>query len=646
MNDKQLADLIIKHKSFELSESILKEPDKYEVEFFTVFNNENLYKVLPKDILISTLIDELITLYDQIVLPELNSIIEFSKWVFNLFNDTPQNNKYKNQRFITSHIIPQFLVNKGFKIQENDLALFQEINSQKKDVLSSISKVIYEITDINKMVLNIYQLCDIYKVNIWESVVNNAKENPLRTSTLIIENLDGFSNSHKNLLRGLLLGININTKDDNFHLMEELFKKVELQWVVINALTPLCNQTEKILKKVLDLVESCDSNDNNFKELAWLYTHIWSENLRNNIGVRCYKNLKILISLDNNIAQKFTLDNLAYFGFPEKAVISILRIFICSPNLTEKFAKNISNSLEDVLIEGIKSPFLFFNFLEELAQKIDFFQEKPLNESIVNYFQKYSDISCSFIISLLSSNKGKSRMLGKYLLDLFINTYPNDYNKKLNGRLIHLPVHFQLRLLLTISVSIDFSIKANIRLIIPLIYSYNHDVIDLILTIIISNVPKDEDILHIINEELENNEETLKLINMLNSFNDNFKQFLEGKSMIKELQPQYTQKKYYDFFTNLYSKEFEKKFSEVRKKDSLLNIMGNEILLLKGGGWRKEGEIEFKQLNHFQSTISIPALIFLNPDKDLVMKNTFFNENWIKTSDWKKWLRNFLLKNI
>ncbi|MGR3809256.1 hypothetical protein [Jiulongibacter sp. NS-SX5] len=322
-----------------------------------------------------------------------------------------------------------------------------------------------------------------------------------------------------------------------------------------------------------------------------------------------------------------------------KQVLEILRNVISNQGFTKAYVirnKNGSIPLNWLIQDLIKSKEELLLFLKMYAEESPFPFDTSVIDRSINLFLEEPKWIISRILELLIADYGMFRHLGFKLLDCLIDKnievlFEEDEISKLSE-------NQQLKLL--ISLHTPFS-QSRIKVFCSGIYLFQTDYQSVAVafsTILLNKFQNYSHFIEIIERVTIDDNLKKGIIEYLKEKQDYHQSIERKKRKLKEFDSTWKYWKY----TELANRLFRQNISDEIEKSSSTGIMGlfQKKVLLKGGGWRMEGETEIRYLNHFQTTSTFSNDLFINPEKESYKSYTFFYQNWDK-ENWKIWLTRF-----
>jgi hypothetical protein len=122
----------------------------------------------------------------------------------------------------------------------------------------------------------------------------------------------------------------------------------------------------------------------------------------------------------------------------------------------------------------------------------------------------------------------------------------------------------------------------------------------------------------------------LSYIERIKNYTTEFDDKLKTKWLVKELDPRYTQSKYYRQFFTQSNKQMQQSIGKSVKENTFLAILGggDDIMLAKGGGFKMGARPEIQQLSTIASSMSLPREYFLSPEIYDWKTRVGILENW------------------
>ena len=318
-------------------------------------------------------------------------------------------------------------------------------------------------------------------------------------------------------------------------------------------------------------------------------------------------------------------------------------MFLRNPNHpVEVFSANGSNihRFDWCVKENIRTPKYFFkvlfSFINDTSHQfsIDIF-----NQSLLIILKTYPVESMRFILECLTDYSGRIRHLGHTLLEEQLKIQPD---VRFGTELQALTNEKQTILVLSVAIPQTLDFAKLFRCVIPLLAFEVESITMLILKIIFEKANMTGSLDVIIQDELSDCDLKKDILKLLIEKYKYYNEIQDKKEKLKEFKPFYVQHKLFSYYNKALRESLDKKFQKIMKENSLMKIFGdNNIILLKGGGFKSEFNSEFSPLSNIQNSFTIPVSAFLDSEQQLWDTNIFFNEKWETANDWKEWLRKF-----
>lgn len=130
-------------------------------------------------------------------------------------------------------------------------------------------------------------------------------------------------------------------------------------------------------------------------------------------------------------------------------------------------------------------------------------------------------------------------------------------------------------------------------------------------------------------------QETSMLLEALHAHQDRKTDLWKKKMAVKELHPYLTQGSLMRSYMKEYGRDSQKQFDKSYDQNSILAHLGQQVTLLRGGGWRSEDGKEIHKLTTISASIPLPKRFFVNPDTDEFRYRNSFIRNW--KDEFKEW---------
>ncbi|WP_285008835.1 hypothetical protein [Pedobacter faecalis] len=344
---------------------------------------------------------------------------------------------------------------------------------------------------------------------------------------------------------------------------------------------------------------------------------------------KCFSALQALLKGSDLRVKQQVLHNLRLVdGYDEK--INELVLSIGEEINNGDLHDGISNALA-----GRSSPKYFFRFVEAYVAYGKKFPVSSFDYPIHHFLNEAPEEFSSELISLLIHDLGWVRLAaGKIMKSIYHPRRP--FNFAID--LLTLPPLDQYKLWVSI-LHMDYDIERALPIVLPLrksSSSFVADVFKLKLEYEIENfgVP----IIDIFEKYADPNDpEDQALISRLKEKNEYVTEMMRHKSVIKELNPYYTQSKLMKEFNEIWNSKFNTSIQKGINKGSVISQLATTVILAKGGGWKQDGEVDSRigKLSKIGASMVFPRQHSISPNKYDYEMRTWYIEDW--TKDFKRW---------
>lgn len=481
----------------------------------------------------------------------------------------------------------------------------------------------------------------------WHTIIFGLAANYPNKGKKIIQSLKGdLTTRYEELIGQTIGGVCSTSLIENIAFFKELYLIDKLQGWIIWGMTRIEKAlSEENLIKILDLAETNSQKVDVSCQLMRFYIIIWGYNSNNKkVSLRCFEGIKYLLTQENPTVLYSFLDNTTNNStLPEESVFELLKVFLQNPNHpVEVFSAKSSNinAFDWCVKENIKTPKYFFEILLSFVNdtshqfKIDVF-----NESLPEMLERHPEDSVRFILNCLIDYKGNVRHLGHTLLEQIVQLNPEiRFGKELK----ELTFEQQNILILSIAIPQTLIFSKLFCFIVPLLsITDDETILSLVIKVLLKNAINIEGLTDVVRVELEDSDLKKEILTVLDSIDEKHQENFTKKIALKEFNPEYSQRKNFEYYQKVFHEKLNKQFQEMWESMPLNKAFGNNIVLLKGGGFKSEHNDTFSPLSNIQNSISIPFSAFLDSERQSFDTNYYFNTNWENSNDWQKWWRKF-----
>ena len=409
----------------------------------------------------------------------------------------------------------------------------------------------------------------------------------------------------------IILATNLSHSQSFLTQLEVLYKDKDNQAAVVGAMSILEQKQEHNLRDYITLIESTtDYSIDCLKELPRFYiTILQCLDKSDTVSIRhCLDKISFLLFSYPELTS-YVLFQMSYVTDYIEEIINILIKFISEKDIPDHFPRMLNNIF---LKHGTAS--YFFKVISSLAskQKSQFDPQEIRSTISVLYSQSRGDFE-KYLIKMLIDDSGFVRFAAMRIMNSLV------LHKQLRAfllDLLELSTIEQYKVVL--SITDDFhEPKFIVPFITPLLDSPSLLVVELTLhklQVLTENYFND--VIKSLNACLNlNKAEHIIYLKRIEDHYKNFKDPLNKKWQIKELDPRYIQSNYYLQYIEQNQKNMREALDKSVKKNSFLSILGgNDVMLGKGGGFQMGQQKEVRQLSTIRSTMSLPREYFVDPE--------------------------------
>ena len=396
-----------------------------------------------------------------------------------------------------------------------------------------------------------------------------------------------------------------------------------------------------VLKVIIPLIVK--DNEQDFEEFIKIAETIESKKSTDSLLIipNVYLNLINNTNEDNHSQLKVYFDQLYKFSLLEdqnivrSTIIAIQRIDgheARVKNLTIMYLKSGAFNIDLVpeianIFNYHKSVIHFFEFLIEFANYKKFpFKMEEYEYVIDNLRKTDTKVFDSELIKLLINNKGEVRFIGCQILAHLTTSNPLNFEFDI----LSLEPLSQYKFLLS-TLHVLFDPLTLLPLLLPLVKSTNEFVREAFICKVeeLTSSGYGKEIIEVLTLKLNSDiPEEVNILERVRKYYINHSKEFDERIKIKELDPYFIQAKLLDKFNNIYQRSLRKTVSEGVKSKSVIRQLATNITLAKGGGWKHEDQEEIKPLGRFQSSFTMPKIMFIYPELIDWERHLFVSENW------------------
>ena len=652
IDNTEFTEIILNNKTVYFSEEVLNEPEKYPlilfmtsagVRWFTVdfekYPIDNLQDALKKKFYISAYT----TWEDSLIY--LKNIVSF-------FNQEDKKPNYVTYELLKNNI--SIAVLRDF-IGGDTNFLFTYLSKTKYEeidfiFISGLISISFEANFPTNLTVQLFKKAlDIqgeeFRID-WHTIIFALAANyPDKGKEVINHLIVDLEFQYEQLIGQTIGGVCSTSLIENIEFFKGLYREEKFQsWVLWGMTRIEKTLSEEDSFKMLDLAEANFMTISVLESLMRFYIITWGYNVINEkVSLCCFEGIKQLLNQENSNVLSSFLNNTTYNSkLPEEDVCELLKVFLKNPNHpVGVFSANGSNIciFDSCVKQNIKTPKYFFEILLSFINNTpQIFSIDVFSQSLPNILKEYPKESMTFILNCLIDYRGKVRHLGHTLLEQESKFNPDI---RFGEELKELTTEQQTILVLSVSIPQTLIFSTLFCFIAPLLNLNDDYVSTLIIKVLLKNALQKGGLTDVIKNELVESETKVLMLNLLNQMDERNQEIYSKKIGLKEFNPVHSQRKNLEYYNKLFRETLNKQFQKMWEEEPFGKIFGNNIILLKGGGFKSEHNDKFSPLSNIQSSISIPHSAFLDSEKQLFDTNYYFITNWQNSNDWKEWLRKF-----
>lgn len=448
-------------------------------------------------------------------------------------------------------------------------------------------------------------------------------QNPLMAKDLFIKCIK----SEHQILKPFhtsIIAANYDLDGDFITEITDLLKVSENQASIICSLGSITFTESTPIKQFIDLAERIgEITPSGLLEIPRFYCAMLEQIKGKDTELinHCFKKLSFLINSYPETVGNI-LFQLRFVKVYEKEITDLVLELVAEPNTPENILKQICD-----VFYNFESASYFFQALRQLALRFDskFNAEDFKNTVSAQHSKNASDFDDN-LITMLTDNEGVVRFVARSILSSL-----SRYNRKrkFNVDILQPTALNQYKLCVSLTEELHEP-----KHVIPFIITLLASKFDLVraltlhrIEIMVENyffetVEAMEDYLDI--SELSNKKD----IEYIRTYAKNFKEQLKPKWDIKELDPMFTQYKYFKQFNIQSNRKLQENMDKTVKEKSLLSLFGSNVMLAKGGGWAIDNHKNVQQLSTIETKMSLPREYGLFPEGFDWQRKEEIYENW------------------
>jgi hypothetical protein len=411
----------------------------------------------------------------------------------------------------------------------------------------------------------------------------------------------------------LILTSNYNHDPAFMAEMIALSSKEIYQATVVNSLINIDHKPGTPVQELIDVVENIsDYNDDCLKELPIFYaTMLKKVQPADTAQIQhCLDKLACLMENYPDLLGNVLFQMRFLTKYKEQVTEKIMR-YIDSHELPEHFCGMVA----DVFSKHDTS-FFFFTVLRKIALKLKTkFEVGDLRNVIYLMRSANATDFDENLLKVIIDDEGIVRYTAMRLLTSLsmvdgIRNFSND---------LHLFSAVE-QYKIVMAITNDFHEP---KYIVPLIAPLLDSKFDLVRELVLHK-------LEVMTENYFTDIAHLSYIERIKNYTTEFDDKLKTKWLVKELDPRYTQSKYYRQFFTQSNKQMQQSIGKSVKENTFLAILGggDDIMLAKGGGFKMGARPEIQQLSTIASSMSLPREYFLSPEIYDWKTRVGILENW------------------
>jgi hypothetical protein len=453
----------------------------------------------------------------------------------------------------------------------------------------------------------------IQNLNVGElnnGIILFSKAQPEKGKQLLRQLLKVNNSLNQTILIPVLIGL--READQKFSkVLKKLSEFEENQIAVICSLSTGESFSETEIIKTITIAKGIKNETKLYRQqLPRFYINLINKPALKDpkILAYCFEELASLITDSDLDIALSVLHLLTIINGREKEKSELLTALINQEHFNQDLAPNI-----DQTFFNFNESIHFFEFLEAYAKKWRFKSDERIFSDTVTYIrEKVPEEFDRQLIEMLIHDNACIRWIGlrlfnhlsffcglKYFAIDILKLSPKKQFKLFTSVLsvYHEPkyaIPFLLKLTSSTNEVVKEALVSRLEL---LTEDYANSVTDILKS-----------------EWKEMTEEQEEIYARIEKYKIDFYNQLSQKKNIKELNPWYTQSKYFNDYLSLHGKLFARKLGESVDQNSIFKLISTTVILAKGGGWKHETKDEISQLSKFNSSMILPRSYFISPD--------------------------------
>ncbi|RFM34409.1 hypothetical protein [Chitinophaga silvisoli] len=283
-------------------------------------------------------------------------------------------------------------------------------------------------------------------------------------------------------------------------------------------------------------------------------------------------------------------------------------------------------SLAEGILGHINDVLLYFSCVRKRFSKV-LSSDAPFIHTARNLRHSNPGEFDKQLVTLLIDNSGRVRLMANRILGQLRRAF--DSVTKLHFDVLTLDAKSQFKFFTSV-LSEYLEPKYSLPLILDLVNSGNEVVRE---ALICRLELLTEDYSNLVKEAIKNywpvmSNEQQKLYNRVENYSKEFYNELHEKNLIRELDPFYTQMKYYKAFMSKYGKSFNQGLTKTVEQKSVFHKLFTKVEVAKGGGWKMESSNEISKFTTFSASMVFPRTLFINQDLFEYLRLASINEDW------------------
>ncbi|AYQ35171.1 hypothetical protein [Runella sp. SP2] len=638
MQRKKLIDLILRERSFRFTESALGDYREYDVEYLWRKGGEHVYGVVTSDFNLQIIINGLKLKFEVSKIESWEVAINFLDLIISFF-DKNVGEGIENQEFIKYNLGGLIFNEVPFLANYDFLLTNLEDTSIKSPHFVGFLNVVFKQNFPEDIIYKQFKRLDEQKYQFYfRTIVDTVKYNTEKAKKLSElyfkdNNIVYFEN-----FRAILCGIVEVEGQASFNLLRKYGERIEFQPSITNALATLKTSDSKIIFEAYNIIVDFVNNDSVILQLIWFFIKIFENEGENPEFLDvCRLKLLELTSSESHNVQHALLDNLNYIPLNQNEKANILIELTKNQFFYKGFLTPNGNNIRQLdwtIRQCITLPNLYIDFLRQFSKyhifKCEYF-ECTLKEMIDNSLDDF----LRFSVECLTDYEGHLRYLGYELISYVVESFKDI---SITPYIQNLSEEKQCIVFLSIYISSIDNFEQLYPLILPLINSKYSSISQLLIAGLNKKFTVYPNLLKAIEEVLEENEIKKELVHHFRIEEEIYQTIKIKKVKLKEFDPFYAQHRIFQQYQKEFNEKWRKNISEAQERSIIGKLGIKKTVLLKGGGYKREGQESVNKLSRFQTTVNVPEGALINSDSDLFRRNLYFSDTWSSINDWQKWL--------